>query len=298
MDLYRVAITVLFKILRSIHDAQGMHELFKLFIYSSGMVASRSLSKWSSILLRGIRRGVLLEFLACKLFGSYKLISQDAQYDYVRNRRGILFVVPKTFSARARADYFYTLDPLTELSIHPFFAMKEGVFVDVGAFLGKYSLEIAKRPGCKVLGIEPNPESAAILKKNALLNNCSRRLTIAPYAVTETSRTVTLSLDGSTSQVVRANKSSTTVTVKGLPILSILKQYKVDPRSVTLLKIDVEGEQLAILEQVLRSEHFENARIICEILADKSRAKTLQFIHGCGYGAEALDDSNYLIVRA
>lgn len=261
------------------------------------MIAGRSLKQWVGILARGIRRGVLLEYLACTLFGSYRTIREDARYSYLRSRRGVVFAIPKTFSARARADYLYTMDPLTELSIHSFFTMKRGVFVDIGAFVGKYALEIASNPGCTVLAIEPNPESAALLAKNAALNRCTERLTVAPYAITARPRSVRMSVSGSTSRVVRSGGQGKTVTVRGLPLLTVLKRYTIKPSDVMLLKVDVEGEQLAILEQILRSGRFARARIICEILADASRARTLNLVATCGYYAEPLDDSNYLIAR-
>ncbi len=67
---------------------------------------------------------------------------------------------------------------------------RDTIFVDVGAYLGFYTVWACRRSR-RVLAIEPNPMALAYLKVNAMLNKCSN-VTIIPKAVSDTRSLVKL----------------------------------------------------------------------------------------------------------
>ncbi|MEM2614637.1 MAG: FkbM family methyltransferase, partial [Nitrososphaerota archaeon] len=51
------------------------------------------------------------------------------------------------------------------------FNLEKGVFVDVGAHIGKYTIMVARKlKDGKVIAIEADPNNFKILKKNLILN--------------------------------------------------------------------------------------------------------------------------------
>ncbi len=255
-----------------------------------------SIGHWLRVLCRGIQRGVLGEYIACKILGSYHTEKETKQALLVRNRRGIRFHVPK--DPQLLSDYLYTIDPLTELNFHPYFSMKDGVFVDVGSFIGKYSLEVAKmHPRNIVVAIEPNPISATLLAKNVQLNKVTSKVRIIRKAIAAEKGYLELTLHGSTSaHATIAHGKHKLVKVPTITFADALREARVDPTKVKLIKIDVEGAQLPILRQVLSNPELSKARIICELLEKrKDRAEAAQLIKHHKRSLVVLDEQNYLI---
>ncbi|ARN56838.1 FkbM family methyltransferase [Sedimentisphaera salicampi] len=126
---------------------------------------------------------------------------------------------------------------------------KGGVFVDIGANIGFYSLEIAKSGAKSVVSFEPNPPTLERLNYNISLNELQDKITVIPAAVGEEGE---LELHYSVGSLGSATVCegdinqdiSTKVVVKSL--LKTLKEMGVD--KIDGLKIDVEGfEDRALL---------------------------------------------------
>ena len=82
----------------------------------------------------------------------------------MKSDEGLLICGDKSIHA-AKSDY--------EKPLRKYFNLKEGVFVDVGANLGKYTILMAKRLKNKgtVVGIEPEAHTVDLLKENVKINN-------------------------------------------------------------------------------------------------------------------------------
>ena len=68
---------------------------------------------------------------------------------------------------------FNIVTPKFEQWMAKYLALKKGdVFLDIGAHIGKYTIQVAKIVGDKglVISIEPHPENFKVLNKNLLLN--------------------------------------------------------------------------------------------------------------------------------
>lgn len=120
-----------------------------------------------------------------------------------------------------------------------------GVFVDVGANAGIYSLTAAALVGetGHVLAIEPNPVVLDRLRFNMALNGFERRTLIEQSCVWDAEGVVELTLGdtnlGGSSLV--AERSGKKITVSAHPLLTILRKHHL--QKVDALKIDIEGAE-------------------------------------------------------
>lgn len=136
-----------------------------------------------------------------------------------------------------------------------------GVFVDIGANVGLYTLTaikaLAGKPG-RVIAIEPNPPTLSRLKANIAANpelfGDHLRLDLLPIGVADRELTFTLIVDSdnlgasSIAQKCRssaAEERKSSIQVQCRPLLDVLAELEVE--SVDALKIDIEGaEDLAL----------------------------------------------------
>lgn len=135
------------------------------------------------------------------------------------------------------------------------------VVVDVGANFGFLSLVWSKTLCSQgaVFSFEPHPNVHHSFSQSIQLNNSSN-ITLEPYAVGKTPGQVEISFANTTSNTLeseakkRAKKEQATVT------MTSLDAYCKDFKQLDLIKIDVDGIELAILEGA--SEILEKLRPI------------------------------------
>ena len=138
------------------------------------------------------------------------------------------------------------------------------VVVDVGAHHGAYAVTLGKmvqsRRG-RVLALEPNPESFAILTENVRRNGLEGTVRCERIAAGEGSTRMNLLRDGSQSRLVRAGEPGTiAVDVSALgPLLASQGLRRVD-----LLLIDVEGAELPVLQGFPWAE-VPVSMVLCEL---------------------------------
>lgn len=123
--------------------------------------------------------------------------------------------------------------------------LRGGVFVDIGANAGIYTMTAAAAVGPEglVLSIEPNPAVLERLKYNMQLNGFQSRILIEQAGVSDATGTFDLMLDESNlggSSLV-SERSDKKISVQCYPLLDILKKHNL-PR-VDALKIDIEGAE-------------------------------------------------------
>lgn len=155
-----------------------------------------------------------------------------------------LIFMPWRFDIRERQQIFSVLP-------------KNGVFVDIGANVGVYSLFAATQMNSqgRVLALEPYPPVYERLLFNIQATQKDRKewpnITVLPIGVADKQTTFELHLNpnnlGENSIVADTETASTglTVTVRCQTLLSILEQQAID--HIDVLKIDIEGaEDLAM----------------------------------------------------
>jgi FkbM family methyltransferase len=133
---------------------------------------------------------------------------------------------------------------------------QDGVFVDIGANTGYYSLALAKEACCKVIAIEPNPPTINRLKFNVDINSeLKKKIIIVPMGVGENGAFELYSgedLGGASLHGSLFEKPNNKVTIQTKPLLDILATQNI--KHVDALKIDVEG-----MEDCALGPFFEKA---------------------------------------
>jgi len=165
--------------------------------------------------------------------------------------------------------------------------LKEGVtqggtFVDVGANIGLYTVALAGhlRGAGRVVAIEPNPVCVERLQTNVALNSFPQ-VRIFPVGVadfTGRARLVILENDLAIAHIVRDDERGD---FKVRTLLDILDEAGV--QSVSALKIDVEGFELAALGPYFASTPRSRwpGRLCSEHLLDSGGV--LEVLRRCGY---------------
>jgi FkbM family methyltransferase len=179
-----------------------------------------------------------------------------------------------------------------------------GTVIDAGAHIGRYTLMAASTvgPSGRVVAIEPGPDTFALLCENAALN---RMTWITPVQVAlggkdgraelfTGSDQATNSLRGEWLDKLEGSQSAArraceTVTVRSLP--SLLAELGVS--QVDLLKVDVEGAELEVLQgavDLLRSGRIK--QIVCEVHQPTVRqADVRSLLRSCGFTVNDLGNS-------
>jgi FkbM family methyltransferase len=177
-----------------------------------------------------------------------------------------------------------------------------GVFYDVGANIGFFSLLATKRVGAtgSVYAFEPVAENAAAIRHNASLNGLST-LSVFEVAIEEHSGTGELFLtkwDGGSSLSTAAVAPSEPIERRPVQVMALddLIQSR-GLRPPTLVKVDVEGAELGVLRGMLRTIAEFKPVLVYEV-DDGNRAAFVRrwkeldgFVTGLGYQVMHLQDS-------
>lgn len=124
-----------------------------------------------------------------------------------------------------------------------------GIFVDIGANIGHYTLMAAAFGAARIVAIEPNPEALDRLGFNTAANELGDRVDIVQTALGETDGEATLYVpvdgDMGSGKVSNSEISGRQVTVSIRPLTAVLQERGID--HVDALKIDVEGMEDRVL---------------------------------------------------
>lgn len=152
------------------------------------------------------------------------------------------------------------------------FLPKNGIFIDVGANVGYYSLHMAHNTECRVIAVEPNPELVERLKHNATFNGLQEKIEIWDVALGDHFGKARLYLgttDLGSSSIINAEPGGGFIDVKIRPMIDLLTSNAI--RRIDALKIDVEGVEDKVLKPFFEMAHqsFYPGMLIIE---DSSKA--------------------------
>lgn len=177
------------------------------------------------------------------------------------------------------------------------------LILDVGAYSGLYSLIGASgSSNAKVIAFEPNPAMRQILQKNIHLNGFNERIAVEEFALSDRKGTHVLSI-GKDSSMAKLNFSrkidpesaDTEMTVK----VTTLDDYNLVASSM-IMKVDIEGSELAFLRGALNTIASNRPTILMEALTDIDLESQFKFLSELGYerpiclGLDTGDERNYL----
>ena len=145
---------------------------------------------------------------------------------------------------------------------------KNGIFVDVGAYIGTHGLN--SKAEC--VFIEANPTNAKILKKNIELNNKKATL----YVCAAWSENTRLRFSAEVFSGIGRVEKDGNIEVKAITLDSLKL------KNVSMLKIDVEGAELEVLKGA-RSLLRKKPIIMFEALSNKKLEEIKEFLSKKGY---------------
>lgn len=138
--------------------------------------------------------------------------------------------------------------------------------VDCGANIGISLLYFKMRaPNATVLCFEPNPGARTILEKNIAQNQWFDTVTVLPYALSQSKGTTdfyvkTGSASGSDASMANVFDTHAKKALKISVETDTLSTYLTEP--VELLKMDIEGPELVVLEELESAGAFRSVRQI------------------------------------
>ena len=139
-----------------------------------------------------------------------------------------------------------------ELALLKTYLCKGGVFVDIGANIGYYSLMATTLGASKVFAFEPNETVRNRFEFNIRSNNLENKITCIPAALGTIEGSLPLSVDSNdlgAGTLIHNGTSDETKLVKVRRLDSVLKEYSVN--KIDALKIDVEGYEFEALSPLL-----------------------------------------------
>ncbi len=215
------------------------------------------------IIRTGISRGKIKRVFhfAWKKYVSEKPV--DLQYRGVKLR-----IRPFGNSIESNILFSSKFREYRELKTIKKFVNSSTLFLDIGANFGYYSLFAASFGARRCISFEPNPILINRINENVRINNFTKKITIAPYALGDKKGTVSLQISKSElgSSAIGKNISSTeTIEVQQKPLKRALQEF--NEVHADIIKIDIEGYEDKVLFPYLNSlkkEHMPSLIIIEE----------------------------------
>lgn len=197
-----------------------------------------------------------------------------------------------------------TNDPLIvglrhEFDLREYFeSIKTGVFIDVGAHIGKYTVQVARQlqDRGRVISIEAHPGNFSTLVKNIKLNNLANVIAVNKAAWSE-NRSLGIYTDSESTTTaaysVVEEFQGDHVMVDAKRLDDIAKELRIDAAS--FMKLDVEGAEPQVLEgaeELLKRS--DNLKIIFECSRETAKQKCKEILGKYGYAVKHVGLSYYL----
>ncbi len=171
----------------------------------------------------------------------------------------------------------------------PFKVSASPIILDLGANIGFASVFYATQyPGARILAFEPNPSSFDLLKKNISTCNFGDRIEAFPYALTNKEGVISFYV-GKESTSLRSSLFSDRaqgeeIKVEARPVSTFVSQLP----HVDIMKIDVEGAEYLIFEDLLKTNQLSKIRnLVVEfhlnVSSENSLAKFLNNLEAAGF---------------
>ncbi|MEM1510169.1 MAG: FkbM family methyltransferase [Thermofilaceae archaeon] len=127
--------------------------------------------------------------------------------------------------------------------------LKPCLFIDVGAYVGYYTLLMAEE-GCDVIAFEPDPRSFVLLVNNMALKGLQKKIAVFNKAVCESDRPILFKFSKSPSEssftsYLRKDLVEFVCSVPCVTLDSVLSTFEAHN---LILKIDVEGAALQVFK--------------------------------------------------
>jgi FkbM family methyltransferase len=212
-----------------------------------------------------------LHILVFGLLNSYPRTLRGKVFQKVVSRFGASFKgkvvsVEGTRYVLVDDESFQIVLPESELWMWDYLRPKEGdIFLDVGAHIGKYALQVAKITGENglVIAVEPMPDNHQALERNIKLNSLQNLLLLKIAAWKEQGKLRLFVGDKHGRNTVKRNTSLGFINVEAEALDKVLEELGVN--QVDCIKIDVEGAEYEVLQGLTKTLMKGNPRIVAEV---------------------------------
>ncbi|HYF03213.1 MAG TPA: FkbM family methyltransferase [Patescibacteria group bacterium] len=197
---------------------------------------------------------------------------------------------------KAYSDYDYSINPMHEKGLESVFTGCRGIFLDIGAHIGKWSI-VAGRTAKKAYAFEPTPEPYKYLLQNISLNGLTGKVVPVNKGVSSSRGEMTFEIsptNSSMSKIVQASTDAPTLTIPTTSIDEFLKEENIAFSDIELVKIDVEGHEFEVLKGMKHLlQQAKRIRIICEILPEQvEKAEIIRWMESLHFKTHELPTGN------
>lgn len=226
------------------------------------------------------QRFLLIRYAFQRLIGKRKLFPEDM----ILESDGVIYNCGRTMEELTVACSLF------EPELREHFSVPKGIYADIGANIGKHALWIAKKyPKTTVYAFEPDKETFRLLK-DGIKRNHLRNVIPLNIALSNEEKTITLyckKFYPATNSISNSNNAYEEYSVQAKPLDKILLQG-------ILMKIDVEGAEIAVLEGSREVIGRSKPKIIFEAWDQEAYDKIMAFLAPFGYTADRVDEYNYV----
>jgi FkbM family methyltransferase len=169
---------------------------------------------------------------------------------------------------------------------------KGEVFIDVGAHIGKYALQVAKIVGENglVIAIEASPINYNVLLKNCRLNNIRNVIALNIAAWKSNGELKLFIGDVGGHHSVKLNFGLGFIKVSAKALDNVLKELHIN--RVDWIKIDVEGAEYEVLEGLKSTIQQYKPTLIIEVLKENLE-KVTKFMNESNYMVRLIPNTVY-----
>lgn len=151
------------------------------------------------------------------------------------------------------------------------------VVLDVGANIGNHTVAFA-RAGARVEAVEPNPVAAEILARNVAVNGLGDRVTVHRVGLSDRAGR------GSSRVLIPGNLGSATIDPDADgPVQLVTCADLAIAHPVRLIKIDVEGAEIAVLRGCLPMLRLHRPIVVAELHTPVVRREARSLLRPLGY---------------
>lgn len=242
---------------------------------------------------------ILIYFFKIPLRLFYKVIGKEIKHSLIwdvtiKNNDGVFFCGKNIFSVRTASSEYEAL-------IKKYFDLKKGVFIDVGANIGKYTILVGRRISGKVIAIEPEKRNFEVLKRNVELNKLNN-VVLIDNACSSKNEIRKFFLDRIGSGTHSFYKTKIRGSIKGFIHINTERLDKIIKKNLTnneikkisLIKIDVEGAEADVLKGAIKTLKKSHPKIIFEAWDEQYLKKIKEVLKPFNYKIKQITPENYI----
>ncbi len=189
---------------------------------------------------------------------SWQISSNIGNTEQIKPWIGGLKIIVKRGYHASTACHYLGLPEFESMGFTLHFLRPGDIFFDVGANIGSYSFLASGICGAKTVAFEPAPNATTIFRKNIILNNLEKEITLHEIALgTSLQSTVQLTTGKGIQNHVVISNCSNGIAVNS----STLDNYTVSTRPL-LIKMDVEGYETAVVSGAVNTLQSADVKAI------------------------------------